>query len=336
LEAMIRFDEQGTWDFPNGADYLGHFIRLIEQCGKRVLAKIRFPLDDQPDWNPVFLTVQVLAILAVLEGCSIEDVGQAFSLFSNPQIVQASVRSKKWRELREALGNYRSELIDLLLAYTGCTKGGGDVQYVDASQILPALTALKKMDWELTAKVGDIQDTRFDKLRRAWTSIQKTYEDAIAEEREAGVDWADRVVKLLGEPANFRQLVHAIRSARDLALKAGALPQVYRQPDFDAAVKAFETASLKEALEVAQSAQVQKSRQRLLSLLAQDHGEAITATTRFMDEVGPVLEGVIKRLKSDLSAITSGADANLSQMRTDITDALDSIAKDLTKLSGGS
>jgi hypothetical protein len=335
LEAMMRFDEQSTWDFPNGADYLGHFIRLVEQCAKRALAQIWSPLEDQPDWNPVSPTIQVLAIIAVLDGCSIEDVEKSLSLFNSPKTLQPTVRSKKWRELLETLNNYRSDLIELLLAYTGCTKGAGDVQYIDAAQFVSPLATLKKADWALAAKVGDIQDTRFDKLRRAWASIQKNYDDAIAEEKEARVKWADRVVKTLGEPTDFRQLVRDIRSARDLALKTGVLPPVYRQPDFDGALKAFETVAVTEALEIAQSAQKQKSRTKLLELLAQDHEEAISATTRFMDEMEPVLEGVTKRLKSELSAMMSGVDADVSQRRAEIIDALDSIAKDLTKLSGG-
>jgi hypothetical protein len=335
LEAMMRFDEQGTWDFPNGADYLGHFVRLVEQCSARVLARIRRPLDDQQDWSPVPATVQVLAIMAVLGGASVETVGPPFSLFIPPKPMPDSSRSKKWRELVETLSNYRPELTELLLAYTACSKGGGDVQYVDAAQFVGPLTALKKADWGFTAPIVDLQDTRFDKLRRTCIRIQEHYDEAIKEEAKAWLEWADRVAGTLGESTNYRLLVREIRSARDLALKAGVLPHAYKQQEFDAVVKAFETVSVAEALQVAQSVEKQKSRPRLLELLTQDHSAAMTAANRFLDEVGPVLEGVTKRLKADLNAIASGTDADLTRMTAEISAALESIAKDLTKLSGG-
>jgi hypothetical protein len=335
LEAMMRFDEQGTWEFPNGADYLGHFVRLVGNCSTMVLALVRKPLSDQPDWDPVPATVEVLAITAILDGSSPDDVGRGSSLFSAPKHMIDSPRSKKWRDLAEALSNYRSDLKDLLLAYTGCTKGGGEVQYVDACQFVAPLTALRKADWSLTVPLLDVQDTRFDKLRRACARIRESYDSAIEEEKKAWVEWADRVLKTLGELTDYRQLVRDIRSARDVALKAGVLPHVYKQSEFDAAVKGFEAVSLAEALQVAQSVEKQKSRQRLLELLAQEHGVAMAATTRFLDEVGPVLDGVTKRLRADLNAIASGTDADLIRMRTDISNALDAITKDLTKLSGG-
>jgi hypothetical protein len=335
LEAMIRFDEEATWDFPGGAEYLGHFVRLVGHCSATVLDRIRHPLDDQPDWNPVSAVVQVLAIAAILDGSSLEAVGQASSLFRAPKPMLDSPRSKKWRDLVEALGNYRSELTDLLLAYTACPKGSGEVQYVDASQFVAPLTALKKADWRLSIPMVDVQDTRFDKLRRACARIQEHYDDAIDEEKQAWVEWADRVANALGESANYRQLIRDIRAARDLALKVGVLPHVYKQPEFDAAVKAFEAVSVAETLQIAQSVQKQKSRPRLLELLAQQQGVAMTATTRFLDEVGPVLQGVTNRLKADLNAMASGTDADLTRMRAEIGDALESITKDLSKLSGG-
>jgi hypothetical protein len=335
LEAMLRFDDMDTWDFPNGADYLGHFIRLVEQCSASVLARIRRPLDDSNDWNPVPITTQVLALVGILDGVPLENVAQPFSLFTAPKQDNGAHRSKKWRDLRDALANYRPDLNELVLAYIACPKGSGEAQYVDAAQLLAPLAALKKGDWILTIPTAELQDSRFDKLRRTCKRIQDDFDLAIEEEKRTWIEWADRVSKELGESVNHRQLVRDIRSARDLALKAGVLPHVYKQSEFDAAVKGFEAVSVTEAIEAARSVQKQKSRPRLLEFLTQEHGAAMTTTNRFLDEIGPVLEGVTKRLKSDLNAVASGTDTDLIRMKTEISDALESISKDLVKLSGG-
>jgi hypothetical protein len=336
LEGMLRFEHEGNWEFQGGSQYLRHYVSLLDNCAQQVLARIRRPLQTEPDWDPIPLTVQVLALTARLNGLSLDaqrSTNGMFALHRAPD----NRRNKKWRELLESLCKYRDDLRDLLLAYAACTKGSTDlknVQYIDASRLLSPLVDLDRAGWSLTADIPAALDGRFDALKRAANKLLGL-EEILELERVEWSKWLRRVTEEFGSSFDRQKAVQEVRTSRDQIAKVGMLPQSYNQVEFDKALVDVQNADVVHTFEKVRTAVQSKNRAELLERLGVDLETPMDALDRFGEVVLATLNGAVKRMETELTNITGGDSASLGQMHSAILQALDSIRSDVKKLSGG-
>ncbi len=336
LEGMIRFEHEGGWDFPGGSQYLRHYVSLLDSCAERILARIRRPVQTDPSWDPIPLTVQVLALTARLNGLSLDGERSTTEIFSSSRTPD-NRRTKKWRELLESLCKYRVDLRELLVAYAACTKGSIElkkVQYIDASRLLGPLRDLERAGWSLAPDIPQAVDNRFDTLRRACDKLQGLTE-VLDLERTDWCKWLERVMAELGRTFECQNAVQTVRATRDQIAKVGMLPQFYNQLDFDKALSDLQNIDVAKTLEMVGFAVNAKNRPELLSRLSIDLEAAMGALDRFNEVVLAVVNGAIKRMDTELTSVTGSGNANIGQMYKDMIEALESIRSDVKKLAGG-
>ena len=152
LEGLYLFRQHGDWDFADGRDLFVAYANCLERWSAEILKEIRSYVTLQKRWGPTAAAVEMLAVGAAMAGKAprqrSDDVGWLNAIFADwPE--QLPDRSNQWQRLYASIRSERSQLVDFVRATASGSKGGQRGQFVDPTELIPAIKRVRRR-WELS------------------------------------------------------------------------------------------------------------------------------------------------------------------------------------------
>ena len=226
LQALLKFNHYGSWNYPEGAADFRAYARRLEKWGQIVVEQIRKrPRVSGEKWSPVPAVAELLALGVRMAGrpasveYSLSDLIDV--LFTSYDQTVAASRSEAWKNLFDVFCQHRAALTDILTAYIPCTKGGSSrLQVIDAVQLVEPLRNLRK-SWRSQYDVPNDLRSDLRAIQQVREKVDQLFDKAIEEEKKRHLEWRDGVVSLLGDIENRGHVINLLRAAIDRARTAG-------------------------------------------------------------------------------------------------------------------
>lgn len=216
IEGLIRYGENGSWNFPNGAFLLAAFAEAMERWAAHMVAQIR-ELPGGSGWDPVAAAVELLTIGNALVGLpTTKDaklVDWVDALFHAGRSPDESL-VPEWRSVAGDLQTNRPVLQEIVRSRASGTKGGARGAFIDPTAICETIRRVRRT-WEASEKVplAEVEGRIGLKgLVPARKKVDKELAAAVQREGERRRDLMAAVSVALPEGYAWKQLVADLRN----------------------------------------------------------------------------------------------------------------------------
>jgi hypothetical protein len=276
LEALLRFDRNKGWNFPGAADAFLAYTEALDRWAAHVVAQCYKPAPAlTQEWDPVPAIAESLAVAGRLCGTSMAaevSLAEEIDLLLTPQESAddglAMTRHASWARLTAACRAHAPSLRELLLARSGCVKGGSkNVITLDASRIVPTLKRFRASLLPGEDLPGGL-DGPLSSLATLRRSFDQELQGAITDEAQNWLQWDEHFGGELRQAESCAKFVARIQDFGERAAHAGLIPGRLREA-LEIAVERFrpqETDRLLRTLDQLTTASGHRERMAIVSL----------------------------------------------------------------------
>lgn len=334
LEGMLRFHDQGDWNFPNGAMMMEAYAESLAQWADHIVRQVA---EAAGDWNPAVSAAELLVIENALAGVPAKEnaglVEWVNALFA-PAPQGTNALSREWQGLAGDLNRYRQDLQQILRALIAGTKGAAVGAFIDPTDVCQAIQACRSA-WQVAQEVPEEAAKRFQSwsmLQRVQGLVQRALDKAVAAEVRERSALAERVRTALGADYSWMDLVddlgtlmedeHRVTVSKNKDLHDMLTTSLANAKDLDVASALAEAAAVvsQPVLDIAWL-----GRSRL--------GHVLKSACQVLEHAERYLENLEKGLAKDLAAVGQGHE--LAPHKAKIAECLRTLEEDLAELGGG-
>jgi hypothetical protein len=308
LQAMLRNDDQGNWQFEGGVEDYARYAELVDDLSRHVLGRLR---DDygggRSAWDPVRAAVELLVVGACLQGVRInkdtppEQQISALFVPPSPGGLSSDSRSAAWRQLERAFRDNLTDVRNSLLAHIGCTKGGSSqMQVIDAATVVPHIRSFLKHP-----TLSEVPPPRPPDMYRRLASLSEAVRqhlgDALVEEVQAARDWRKELITELG-PDDHSAFAGELVKVMEAAHQAGRSGlQVEAQSELRALARQFADLPLRQQLNAVERLSEKQDPLGALSTMGSDDLVRTADTSRrFLRFSSAFVKNTTARIATDL------------------------------------
>lgn len=341
LQAMVHRKYRGNWRYQTGPKDLRRHARAVDRWSAHVIAQLRRPLREEPNFEPVAAAVEVLAIgqrlLGRPVGVAPPLTSQLNALFAPLPDPDMAPRVKPWADLAAFVRDKLDALKNLVLYRTACTKGGSDrVQFVDVARILDPLAAVRK-DWVPQQPVPETcaaPTSPFKPIADVRRKLDELLDLAIAGERSRHEDWLTKMREHLGDTFDLQSATAAAVAAARAAADAGVLLGSSAE-ELSALRNELPYAKFAETVEIVKAIVEMDPTDRpaLLAAISKPLHAVMDRASRVVDAVDEMLGKSTEKVKGKLEESRAGT-VDLQQAFSDIQAQFQRLGEVLSELEG--
>jgi len=327
LQGIILYNHFKHWRFPNAEKYFLAYADRLEEWSNYVLHQLRNSSAVSQEWDPVPTLVESIVIALLMSGSKVDwedNVSLISCMFSEPENVDNSMRTKKWQDLYSLLDKNYSKLIGLLKSWVGCTKGQRDAQMIDAARLIKPINDLRKNGWMPVNKVPNDVRADYRIIGQVHNKVNESLKDILHNEYKS---YLERV-KAFGEALDGqdnKEVVKAVKEVIEQTRSAGVAPF----PNFDSFIEVinkFDRTEPQPVFDLAKKLETLKNEDDLLPLLGQIDLKTVATIDEFIYSVNELLNKIERRLETEEANL--GSDVKLFVVLQDeISQILDDMQK---------
>ena len=339
LEGLYQFNRHGHWDFPGGRDQFAVYANCLERWSSEVLQAIQSKNDFQGGWRPSSSAVEILAIGSAMVGkaprAGSDEFGWLNAIFGDwPE--ELPFRSRQWQDLYMNIVRERTLLIDLVRATASGSKGGQRGQFIDPTDLLPAIKRVRRR-WQLSNTPPDTvlnEQNNYGRVARLNKKIGTELSTAATVEWHQSTDWAMEWWDKFGRDITAREAIGEIRNLLDLALNGGVYFTEVERQAVETSLSELEQTQLESSLKRAGQLLDRNDPPRLLPILGRGGPNVAGDAVR---KLIPALNRLLGRLENSVANLESSSGAIVSELQvhhTTIETALKQLVSGLKVMEG--
>jgi hypothetical protein len=315
LQALLLYNHNQHWQFPDGAKYFRIYARKLEEWSRYVLQAVpKCSTKFGAEGDPVPAVVELLAIAGRMAGCtttSLEDLVNA--VFTDLEKVDVTNRVGTWQKLFNSFKKHQPKLREVLESRIPCTKGGSSrLQIIDTVQLVGPLRAVVST-WKPQVDISDISaDAPFDAISKARKDVDELLEQATQEERDRHLSVYQRILEELGEDFSQKEVVEALQQAVNQAREVGVARGV-NPNDLTMVMEEFQKANLKAYINNLQRLQDMNEVATLLPLLSSLRERPLEVITKFLDTARKFVDKSQEAVQNNLADLRTTGGGELEE-----------------------